>query len=299
MAGLTLLVLAAGVGSRYGGLKQIEPVGPGGELIIDYSIFDACGAGFDRVVFVIRRQIEEQFRGRIGSRLEGHVALDYVFQEIDHGVAGLAVPAGRTRPWGTVHAVLSAAGLIQTPFAVINADDFYGRASYELVARHLRSGTADYAMAGYRLESTLSEFGPVARALAAVDEAGYLAQLVELKAVERRGDQAVSLAEEGGPRFLSGSETVSMNLWGFTPALFAPLASELRRFLELRGGDLQAECYLPAAIHELIHAGAAKVRVLDGPDAWFGVTHREDHPRAVERIRRLIEGGHYPGRLWE
>jgi NDP-sugar pyrophosphorylase family protein len=301
MAKLTLLVLAAGIGSRYGGLKQIDPVGPEGELLLEYSIYDAARAGFDRVVVVLQREIEDQFRQRIGARLEHRIAVDYVFQELDrldHEAPGFVVPAGRTRPWGTTHAVLTASDAIDTPFAAINADDFYGRPAFCALARHLETGSGDYALVGYTLAETLSDFGAVARGLVTSDDKGYLAEVVELKAIERSGEDAIYTDEQGERRTLPGRRQVSMNLWGFTPAVFAALRGYFRRFLEASAGNPHAECYLPTAINQLIQDGQARVRVLEGGDAWFGVTYREDRARVALSIQRLIENGDYPRKLW-
>jgi NDP-sugar pyrophosphorylase family protein len=294
----TLLVLAAGMGSRYGGLKQIDPVGPDGETIMDYSIYDAHRAGFNKVVFVIRKEIERPFRQTIGARFEKRIAVEYVFQEIGKLVPGHQVPASRTKPWGTTHAILMAANTIREPFAVINSDDFYGAESYRKLASHLQSATPDYAMVGYVLRHTLSEFGAVARGLCQVDENGYLKEIVELKAIERDGGHAINTDAEGRVAKLTGDETVSMNMWGFTPHVFTELDERFQDFLKKKGADLKAECYIPSTVNELISSGKARVRVLRSGEPWFGVTYREDRQRAVDSIRRLVESGAYPKRLW-
>jgi len=294
----TLLVLAAGMGSRYGGLKQVDPVGPARETIIDYSIFDALRAGFGRLVFVIRRDIEQQFRDVVGSRFEKRVPVDYAFQELDKLPAGFSLPEGRSKPWGTTHAILMASDAIQEPFAAINADDFYGRQSYELLANHLTSGTGDYAMVGFILRNTLSDFGSVARGICRVDGQQYLQSVVELTKIEKDGTGAKDTSAEGQVTQLTGDEAVSMNMWGFTPALFPQLRVAFESFLRQHGRELKSECYIPSTVNELVNAGTARVKVLRTADSWFGVTYREDRPRVVESIRQLIARGAYPEKLW-
>ena len=294
----TLLVMAAGMGSRYGGLKQIDPVGPNGETIIDYSIYDAMRAGFGKLVFVIRKDIEQPFKDIVGARFEGRMPVEYVFQELDGIPAPFTVPAGRTKPWGTTQAVLAAADSIDEAFAVINADDFYGAESYRVLAEHLRSGSEDYAMVGFILRNTLSDFGSVARGVCRVSDSGYLEKIEELTNIVRDGEGAKNTAPDGTERRLSGEEPVSMNYWGFTPRVFPQLRGVFQRFLERNGSDLKAESYVPMAVGELIAQGEAQVKVLRSRDSWFGVTYRDDRPRVVESIRRLIDAGAYPGSLW-
>lgn len=298
MANPTLLVLAAGAGSRYGGLKQFEPVGPHDETIMEYSIYDARRAGFGKVVFVIRKDKEEAFRRAVESKFEKRIPIDYVFQELGKLTPGFSLPAGRTKPWGTTHAILMAANLIHEPFAVINADDFYGAASFRALANHLQSSASDYGMVGFILRNTLSEFGTVARGVCHVDEDGYLKDIAELKAIEREGTHITNVDEEGREMNLTGSEVVSMNMWGFTPQVFPLLQKYFHDFLKSQGQDLKSECYIPSALNELIQTRQAKVKVLRSGDSWFGVTYREDHPRVVHHILQLIEGGFYPRRLW-
>jgi UTP-glucose-1-phosphate uridylyltransferase len=290
----TLLILAAGMGSRYGGLKQIDAVGPSGETILDFSVYDASRAGFGQIVFVIRRDIEDAFRQSIGARFEQRVPVKYVFQEIDDLPPGFTVPAGRTKPWGTTQAVLAAAEVIHEPFAVINADDFYGQESFQSLSRHLQTESSGYAMIGFILRNTLSEFGSVARGISAVDENGYLASVVEVTGIERDSGEI----KAGGGIRLSGDEIVSMNMWGFTPRVFDQLRAYFESFLEANSLDQRAECYLPNAVNSLIHSGESRVRVLPTSEAWFGVTYREDRPRVVESIGRLVSSGVYPKRLW-
>jgi hypothetical protein len=294
----TLLVLAAGMGSRYGGLKQIDPVGPAGETIIDYSIFDAMRAGFGKLVFVIRKDIEQQFREVIGSRFEKRIAVEYVFQELDKLPAGFPLPAGRTKPWGTTHAILMAENVLKENFAAINADDFYGRNAYKVLAQHLTSGSPDYAMVGFILKNTLSDHGSVARGVSRVDANDYLTHIVEMTKVERDGSSAKNTDSHGQVTQLTGDEAVSMNFWGFTPALFPQLKVAFEKFLKTHGTELKSECYIPATVGELVTNGQAKCKVLRSPDSWFGVTYREDRPSVVESIRKLIAKGDYPEKLW-
>ena len=294
----TLLVLAAGMGSRYGGLKQIDPVGPAGETIIDYSIYDAMRAGFGKLVFVIRKDIEAQFREIIGARFEKRIAVEYVFQELDKLPPGCSLPAGRTKPWGTTHAILMAADTIGEPFAAINADDFYGAEAYRLLAQHLTSGTTDYAMVGFILRNTLSKFGSVARGVCRVDENNHLKSVVELMKIEPDGGGAKNTDAAGQITKLTGEEAVSMNFWGFTPALFPQLKTQFEAFLKKSGNELKSECYIPSTVNDLVVVGQAKVKVLRTNDFWFGVTYREDRPQVVESIRQLIAQGKYPEKLW-
>jgi UTP-glucose-1-phosphate uridylyltransferase len=294
----TLLVLAAGMGSRYGGLKQIDPVGPGGETIIDYSVYDALRAGFGKIVFIIRKDFEQAFKQVVGARFEKRVAVEYFYQELDKLPAGFQVPEGRTKPWGTTHAILMADGAINEPFAVINADDFYGAESYRVLAQHLQAGTPDYAMVGFILRNTLSKFGSVARGVCRVNGEGYLENVVEMTKIEPDGDHAKNTDANGQVTRLTGDEAVSMNMWGFAPGIYAELRESFNKFLQRSDTDLKSECFIPSTVGELVTAGRAQVKVLPTNDSWFGVTYREDHPRVVESISRLIEGGSYPERLW-
>ena len=286
------------MGNRYGGLKQVDPVGPGGETIIDYSIYDALRAGFGKVVFVIRKDIEQAFKQSVSARFERHIAVEYVFQELDKLPQGFSVPAGRNKPWGTLHAILMAADAINEPFAVINADDFYGSEGYRVLAQHLQSGTTDYVMVGFVLRNTLSDFGAVSRGLCRVDDDDFLQGIVELTNIERDGVYARNTDSAGRITTLSGDEVVSMNMWGFTPHIFGQVREQFQKFLKLDGSDVQSESYLSSTVNELVLAGQARVKVLRTNDSWAGVTYREDHPRVVQTIRRLIDRGNYPNRLW-
>jgi UTP-glucose-1-phosphate uridylyltransferase len=294
----TLLVLAAGMGSRYGGLKQIDPVGPNGETIIDYSIYDAMRAGFGKLVFVIRKDIEQTFREVVGARFEQRIAVEYVYQELNKLPAGYAVPEGRTKPWGTTHAILMAENAIKEPFAAINADDFYGQNAYKVLAQHLTSDTPDYAMVGFTLKNTLSDHGSVARGVSQVDGHNHLTHIVEMTKIERDGSGAKNTGADGKITPLTGDEPVSMNFWGFTPALFPQLNVAFENFMKKSGGEQKSECLIPATVGELVTSGLAKCKVLRSPDSWFGVTYREDRPIVVESIRKLIAKGDYPEKLW-
>ena len=283
--------MAAGLGSRYGGLKQLSPVGPAGETLLDYSIFDAIRAGFSQAVFVIRKDIEAAFRSTVGARFSSRIAVDYVFQQLDPS------PPGRTRPWGTAHAVLAAANAIHTPFAVINADDFYGAHSLRLIAEHLASGSPASAMVAYPLRNTLSPHGAVSRGICELDSSRDLRAIVELARIAPHGQRARATAADGRITPLTGEELASMNLWAFAPAIFPPLRAWFARFLAQHSGDPAAEAYLPSFVNDLVAAGDARVRVLRTPDPWFGITYREDLPRASAAIRALIAAGQYPERL--
>lgn len=300
-----LVVLAAGMGSRFGGLKQVEPVGPGGELIIEYSAYDALRAGFGRVVFVIRRDIEEAFRAAIGRRIEARMEVAYAFQELTDLPAPHALVEGRTKPWGTGQAVLAAEHAVRGPFAVINADDFYGAAAYRVLAEHFRlqgrsaeSARPVYSLVGYPLRQTLSEHGAVNRGVCLVDAAGRLSGIDEVLKIERvSGGCARAPLPEGKWRELSGSELVSMTCFGFSQEFHGQLRGLFSQFLDQHGRSQTAEFYLPVAVGALLQEGRADVRVLKSEDEWFGMTYREDVPAARAVLRRLIDRGAYPERL--
>jgi hypothetical protein len=293
---LTLVVLAAGMGSRYGGLKQVDPMGPAGETVLDYSVHDAVRAGFDRVLFIIRRDFEAEFKATVGVRFSGRVRVDYAFQALDALPAGFAVPAGRVKPWGTGHAVWCAREALDGPFAVVNADDFYGAASFRVLAGFLRAapvpaagGVPDYAMVGFALANTLSEHGAVSRGVCTVAADGRLRGIEE--------HTGILAAEVGAGRRYAGDTVVSMNCWGFTAAFLPQLEARWRAFLAVNGASEKTEFYLPFAVNELLAAGEAGVRVLPTADAWFGVTYREDKPRVQAAIAALIAEGRYPSPL--
>ncbi len=300
----TLLILAAGMGSRYGGLKQIDPMGPAGETVMDFSVFDAIRAGFGKVVFVIRRDFEEQFKAQVGARFEGRVQVEYAFQAMDDLPVGFAVPEGRTKPWGTTHAMLAAESLIHEPCVMINADDFYGRDAFACIAAHLqqtpevRDGRHQYCMVGFKLSNTLSEHGSVARGVCVVDAGGHLASVTEMTKIFKTEDGAEN-REEGSPVVpLTGEEAVSMNFWGFTPEIFPQLREAFVAFLHEHGKELKSECYVPKVVDDLIKAGRVDVRVLPTSSKWFGVTYPEDKETVVASIRALSEQGEYPSPLW-
>jgi hypothetical protein len=295
---LTLAVLAAGIGSRYGGLKQMEPVGPSGEFIVDYSVFDALRAGFNKVVFVIRKEIGAAFKSTIGARIEKQTRVEYVFQELSTALpTGFAVPAGRQKPWGTGHAVLSCAGTIQEPCAVINADDFYGRESYAAVADFLAESAGNpslHCMAGYVLRNTVFEGGTVARGICRVAEDGMLQKIVETTGIEKKG---TAISCPGG--IMTGNELVSMNLWGFKASFFGLLKPEWEQFLRTGAGDPKAEFFLPTVVGKLITAGKISVKTLETGGSWLGMTNREDRNMVAAGIRKLITAGVYPSSLWK
>lgn len=291
----SLVVLAAGIGSRYGGLKQMDPVGPDGEFLLDYAVYDARRAGFSRVVFVIRRDIEAPFRAAMGSRIERQIETSYVFQSLDALPAGHTPPSGRTKPWGTGQAVLCCAKTISEPFAVINADDYYGRRSYAALASFLAETAEDsnrHAMVAFQLAQTVSEHGSVSRGICEV-ESGNLRRIVETSGIERKEGRFVSQTQT-----LSGSEPVSMNCWGFKPSLFQSLETAFESFLRESGNDLKAEFYLPAVVDGMIRTRQTRVDVLPTPDAWFGVTNPQDRSTVVSRIAELTKNGIYPAPLW-
>lgn len=296
----TLLVLAAGMGSRYGGLKQLDQVGPSGETIIDYSIYDAIRAGFGKIVFIIRKDIEAPFKESIGKRYEGKIAIEYAFQELNKLPLGFSVPPQRQKPWGTGHAVLCARDVIHEPFAVINADDFYGANGYQLLAGCLSQAEdgvkAAYCMCGFILRNTLSDNGTVSRGICKINE-GYLASVTETTRIERNGRAARNI-EEGAQCDLTGDEIVSMNMWGFTPSLFGHLERLFVEFLKTSGQKEKSEFYIPSVADTLIKEGKAEVKVMESRDSWFGITYREDKDNVVNSIRALVAKGDYPEKLF-
>lgn len=301
---LTLVVLAAGIGSRYGGLKQMDPMGPSGEIIIDYSVYDALAAGFSKVVFVISKAIEDAFRERIGRTIERQVDTAYVFQRIDAVPLSFVIPEGRKKPWGTAHATLASRSAVDGPFAVINADDFYGRSAYQSVADYLcatagREDIPDYCMVGYQVGNTLTEHGTVARAECQVDENGYLITAIERTKIARTTGGA-QYTEDGVHWMPMPLATpVSMNCWGFTPAVYDHLAAELPRFLAANQANLEkAEFYIPNFVTDLIRAGRARVKVLPTNEKWHGVTYADDKPQVRAALQALVDVGVYPARLW-
>lgn len=298
----TLVVLAAGMGSRYGGLKQVDPVGPSGEAILDYSVFDAHRAGFGKVVFIIRKDFETEFKERVGSKYEGILPVEYCYQDINDLPSPFTVPAERAKPWGTAHAIRAARDVVKEPFAAINADDFYGRDAFAKLAAFLqRPAAADgkfhFAMVGYKLDLTLSDNGSVARGICKVD-GGKLESVTEMTKLVRVPGGAENREDESNPVKLTGEERVSMNLWGFTPELFSALESRFPAWLDKNGAELKSEWYIPFVVDELIHEGKADVEVLPTDSNWFGVTYREDKPFVTAEIGKLVAAGEYPQSLF-
>ena len=298
----TLVVLAAGMGSRYGGLKQVDPVGPSGEAILDYSVFDAHRGGFGKVVFIIRRDFDEEFRRKVGAKYEGLVPVDYCYQDIADLPAPYKVPEGREKPWGTAHATRSARSVVDGPFAVINADDFYGRDAFARLGAFLSSqggagGQMEFAMVGYRLDLTLSENGSVARGICDIDGDGYLRSVVEMTKLVKAGDVAENREDESAPVKVPLDARVSMNCWGFSAGLFDELERRFPEWLARRGGEMKSEWYLPFVVDELVKEGRARCKVLPTDSSWFGVTYREDKPFVQAEIAKLVAAGEYPGNL--
>lgn len=295
-----LVIMAAGLGSRFGGIKQLEPVGVSGEIIMDYSIYDAIKAGFNKVIFIIRKDLEKDFKEVIGNRIAEKVEVEYAFQELTNLPKGFTVPEGRTKPWGTGQAVLSCKGLIKEPFVVINADDYYGSEAFVKVHDYLvetSENNGDYCMAGFVLGNTLSENGTVTRGVCQVNEEGNLIDIKETKAIEKKGTNAVSI-EEGKETELLLSTSVSMNMWGFQPSLLEDLEDGFVEFLKENGQELKSEYLLPEEVGNLIKKGKASVKVLSTNDKWFGVTYKEDKPIVMESIKELVDKGLYPIKLF-
>jgi hypothetical protein len=310
----TLLILAAGLGTRYGGLKQIDPIGPNGEIIIDYSIYDAINAGFGKLVFVIRHYFESAFKKKVGNKFDNLAETAYTYQEVGACVDGFEPPKDRDKPWGTGHAILVAGDVIHEPFAVINADDYYGPNSFKTMARFLgkgdlscatlqssslRSTSNEYAMVGYTLRDTLGEYGPVCRGLCQCDEQMFLRRVTECRNIESTATGVRYFEDDGTERFLSGNEIVSRNLWGFQPSIFHHLKEHFRRFLKERSDEKNSELFIPTVVDELVGKEKATVKVLRTNDKCFGVTYRRDVATATRCIRQLTDQGLYPENLWE
>lgn len=300
----TLLVLAAGMGSRYGSLKQMDGVGPNGEAIIDYSIYDAIRAGFGKVVFVIRHSFADAFKQMFNAeRFGGRIEVEYVFQELDYLPEGFTVPEGREKPWGTNHAVMMAADAIKEPFAVINADDFYGKDAYAVIGEYLAKlggSRNNYCMVGYEVCKTLSENGTVSRGVCTVDREGYLTSMVERTKIERNKEGVIVFHDLGEDEALAENTPVSMNLFGFTPDYFDYSKAELKAFLSdpKTIANPKAEFFIPLMVNKLIGDGTAKMKVLHTSAKWFGVTYKEDKPALMAKIEALIADGVYPRNLW-
>ena len=295
----TLLILAAGMGSRFGGLKQIEPVGPNGEAIIDYTIYDAIRAGFGKVVFIIRESFADAFKEKFNKKLEGKIEVDYVFQELDMLPEGFSVPEEREKPWGTAHAILMANDAVKEPFCALNADDFYGYNAIKAMADFLTESEdeKEYSMVGYHLKDTLSDFGSVSRGICEVDGNNNLQKIVETIKIIKRGNEVISIETDGSETKLTGMESVSMNIWGFKTSIFESLESKFIDFLKKDIKTPKSEIFIPNVVFDLIDEKLATVKVLETNSPWFGVTYKEDKPHAVETINSLIESNIYPNKL--
>lgn len=299
--------MAAGMGSRYGGLKQIDPIDEYGNIIMDFSIYDAIQAGFRKVVFIIKKENEESFRAAIGDRIAKQIETAYVFQDLNNIPEGFSVPQDRVKPWGTGHAVLSCIGTVDGPFAVINADDYYGSKAFKLAYDFLANtqesdGQYQYMMVGYQLEKTLTENGHVARGVCVTDENSHLIKINERTRIEKRGDETAYTEDDGQTwTVIPQGSTVSMNMWGFSESILEELHARFRAFLEenLEKNPLKCEYFLPFVVDELLGEGRATVKVLKTDDRWYGVTYKEDKPQVVAAIRALKEQGLYPQKLWE
>ncbi len=293
-----LIIMAAGMGSRYGGLKQMDPVGPNGECLLEYSIYDAIRAGFGKIVFVIRRDFEAEFKEQIGRRFEDKIEVQYAFQALDGLPKGFSVPDGRTKPWGTGQAVLACRDLIHEPFVVQNADDFYGAEAYQTIAGAFGELAADEScMVGYRLRNTLSPFGSVSRGVCETEN-GYLTGVTERTEIVTNAAGAVQYIENGTATDMSGDESVSMNFWGFAPSFFETLEEKFIEFLQARGGELKSEWYIPDIVTRMMDSGQTKIKVLHCDSKWFGVTYPEDRPAVVAALQAMHDAGAYPARLW-
>ncbi len=296
----TLLVLAAGMGSRFGGLKQIEPIGPNGETIIDYSIYDAIKAGFGKVVFVIRESFSEEFKEKFDLKLKGKIKVEYVYQELDMLPPGFTLPDERTKPWGTAHAVLVTQDVIKEPFCALNADDFYGFNAYKTMANFLSHSEDpnEHAMIGYKLNNTLSDYGYVSRGVCNITGDGFLQKIVETTKIVKRDGKIISIEPDGNEVQLSGEESVSMNMWGFHPSVFNVFEKKFKDFLKQYINEPKSEIFIPWVVYDMIKEGNAHVKVLKADSPWFGVTYKEDTPIVIEKLKKLIEEGQYPNKLF-
>ena len=295
----TLLILAAGIGSRYGGVKQMDQIGPSGESIIDYSVFDAIRAGFGKVVFVLNQKIIDDFKAIFESRLKGKIETEYILQELHNIPEGIEFNPERVKPWGTGHAVLVAKNYINEPFAVINADDFYGRHAFDLISEYLTdlgNSETKYAMVGYKLKNTLSENGTVSRGVCSVKE-GLLTDVIERTSIQRKNGDVV-FDDEGHDQVIDEDSVVSMNFWGFTPKYFEQSECDFKSFIQENAEQLKAEFYIPYVVNKLIENDDATCKVLTSNDQWFGVTYQEDKPVTIEKINQLVEEEVYPENLW-
>lgn len=303
MSNFELVIMAAGMGSRYGGLKQLDAVGPSGETLLDYTIYDALKSGFEKVVFIIRKDIERIFHEKIGKTLEKHIEVTYAFQEIDRLPEGFQVPADRIKPWGTGHAVLCAKDVVSAPFVVINADDYYGRQAYRIIYDQLQKIVSSqndglYTMVGYMLENTLTDYGAVSRGVCEVT-GEYLQNITERAGVRKRNGQVSFISDDNEERPLPDNSVVSMNFWGFTPSIFTELEVNFEAFLRNNIHLPKAEYFLPYVVNNMIRKGQVRVKVLPTDEKWFGVTYRDDKQQVEEMILRQHENGTYPPKLWD
>ncbi|MBT4370624.1 MAG: nucleotidyltransferase [Candidatus Marinimicrobia bacterium] len=293
MNNITLLIMAAGMGSRYGGLKQLDAIGPSGETIIDYSVYDAIKAGFTKVVFIIRKDFEQEFKSKITDKYEGQIQVEFACQDLNDLPDEFTCPEGREKPWGTGHAIFSARNIINEPFVAINGDDFYGRESFKVVADYYRKGANSFSMVAFKLDKTLSSFGGVTRGLCTVNDE-KLNTVIETADLEKT-DYGVSSNRDIE---LDGTEPVSMNVWGFTPILFKYLDEKFVEFLSENGTEMKSEYLIPSVVNELIQSGQENVHVLRSGATWFGVTYKEDKPYVEGEIEKLVNKGEYPGKLF-
>lgn len=297
----TLLILAAGLGSRYGGVKQMDKIGPSGESIIDYSIYDAIRAGFGKVVFVINKKIEQDFKDVFEPKLNGRIETIYVLQDIEKLPQGFICPKDRLKPWGTAHAILATKDVINEPFAVINADDFYGAASYATIKEFFdqsNEGKLQFSMVGYNLDKTVTDFGTVSRGVCSLNAQSNLIEVNERTNIQRKGKSIGFFTPDEKWNQLEGNEIVSMNFWGFTPDLFKHLESGFVNFLKESIDTPKSEYYIPTIVTELIANKLADFKVLESKDQWFGVTYQQDRPIVIESVKKLVESGEYPKKLW-
>ncbi|MBN1111603.1 MAG: NTP transferase domain-containing protein [Bacteroidales bacterium] len=299
----TLLVLAAGMGSRYGGLKQLDKLGPSGETILEYSVYDAIRAGFGKVVFVVRKNIEADFRAALGDKFSGKVQVEYVHQELDIVPEGVTIPADRVKPWGTGHAILMAKDVINEPFAVINADDFYGADAFKTISdffvNQYKTGNTDYCMVGYLISKTLSDNGFVSRGVCGVDANNNLVEINERTHVQRIDGNIIYKDNDGNSHKLNEDDAVSMNFWGFTPDIFTKLEAGFVEFVKNNADNIKAEYFIPLLVQQTIDSNERPIRVLTSDAQWFGVTYQEDRPDVVNMINKLVTDNIYPSNLWE
>ena len=293
MKDITLLVMAAGMGSRYGGLKQLDAVGPNGETIIDYSVYDAIRAGYTKVVFIIRKDFEDEFKTKVGDKYKGKIKVEYAFQSLDDLPGGYKSPEGREKPWGTGQAILTAKGLISEPFTVINGEDFYGAESFKVAADYYNSDVDDFSMVAFRMDRTLSKFGGVTRGVCTVSD-NKMTDIIETEGLQKVEGKVISKSD----KHFDGSEPVSMNMWGFTPRLFNYLHEMFIDFLAENGKEMKSEFLIPTVVNELIQSAREHITVVESSAVWFGVTYKDDKPYVVEQIQSLINSGEYPENLF-